>query len=479
MTAVTRDLRDVLATFRTRCGQAEKPAQSEAEGLALNASYLVSRLLGSAASLRGALVRGSLGSFGIKIVYTLLGLATSIVLARALSPEGYGIYAFAFSVMSLLAVPVQMGLPMLVMREVARYQHAGRWDLLRGILKRANQAVLLVSMIFGLMGAVVVWWLADRVDATQLATVGWALLLLPLVGLNKLRGAALRGLRRVVLGQLPEMLLQPGILLVLLGIALLAGDVTPPQSMAFYCASAGLAFLAGALMLLRSLPPEVLNAQPQYNSCTWMRSVLPLSLLAGLQVINGQTALLILGLLASDEEVGLYRVALSLGALVVFALTAVNTVIAPHIARLHSAGDRKRLQRMITLSSRITLLAALPMAGVLIIFGEAILNLAFGEAYQDASVTLAIICFGQIVNAGMGSVSLILNMTGYERETVKGLAIAAGANVLLNAALIPSYGGEGAAMASAVCLIVWNLSLCRAVWKRLELQSTAIRFPCM
>lgn len=429
--------------------------------------------LGSVASLRSALIRGSVGSFGLKIVYTLLGLAISIVLARALAPGGYGIYAFSFSVMSLLAVPVQMGLPTLVMREVARYQYAERWDLLRGVLHRANQAVILFSLMFGLMGAAAVWWLADQVDVAQLATLGWALLLLPLIALNQVRGAALRGLRRVVLGQLPDMILQPGILLALLGIALLAGELTPSQSMALYCTAAGLAFLAGTVMLLHSLPPEVLKVQPQYDTRAWLHSVLPLALLAGLQVINNQTDIFMLGLLVTKEETGLYRVAVSGATFVVFTLSAINAVIVPHIARLHNAGDRERLQRMVTLTARASLAAALPIAGILVFLGAPIISFAFGEPYNGASVPLAILCVGQLVNAGMGSVGIILNMTGHERETVKGIAIAVVVNVLLNLILIPSFGASGAATASALTMATSNIILYRKVWRYVGIRSAA------
>ena len=192
-------------------------------------------------SLRTELVRGTVGSFGLKVINAFLNLALSIFLARTLAPEGYGIYAFAFSVMTLLAVPVQLGLPTLLVREVARYQYAAQWGLLRGILQRANQAVLLLSLVIGLAAAGAAGWLMEGMDAVQRATLGWALLLLPLGAFNRLREAALQGLRQVVMGQLPEQVLLPVVLLVLLGIVHLIADLTPPLAMALYCAAAALA----------------------------------------------------------------------------------------------------------------------------------------------------------------------------------------------------------------------------------------------
>jgi len=437
------------------------------------------RLYG-AGGLRKELARGAMGTFALKTIHGPLGLLVGIVLARILEPEGYGVYAFALSVAMLLGIPVQMGLPVLITRQVARYQYAERWELLRGLLQRANQAVLVMSVLIIIIAALGGRWFTADMTEVQRATLVWALVLLPLLALNNLRGAALRGLRRVVQGQLPEMFLQPIFLLVLVGITWLAwGDLTPPGAMALYCGAAALSFLIGAGLLWRELPPDVKTSTPSYETSAWVQSVLPLSFLAGFKIINNQTDIFMLGLFATKDEVGHYRVALALAALVIFVLTALNTVIAPHITRLHSAGDMRRLQRLVTYNARMVLLAAVPIAGTLMLAGSPILALLFGEPYREAAMVLAILALGQIINAGMGSAGLILNMTGHERDTLKAVAIAATTNVLLNWILIPRFGAEGAAAATAISIIIWHTFLCAAVWWRLGIQSTAVYLPML
>jgi len=358
--------------------------------------------------LRHELLRGFAGSFGLKVAHTLLNLVLSIVLARSLAPEGYGIYVFAFSVMSLLAIPVQLGLPTLLIREVARYQYAERWDLLRGILMRSNQVVLLLFLGVGLTAALVLWLLADQMSSVQLSTFAWALLLLPLIALNRLREAALQGLRRVVIGQLPEKFLLPVLLMMALGVAVLTVGLTPPLAMGIYCIVSGVVFIIGAAMLLRALPREARITRPRFDTPAWLRSLLPLSLLAGLHTINGQTDIFMLGILATKGEVGLYRVAFSGAALVIFTLTAVNAVLAPHIARLYSAGDDVRLQRLVTQAVRWTTIAALPVAGAFVLFGGFFLDVFFGIAYKPARSALTVLCIAQLVNVLVGPVHVIL-----------------------------------------------------------------------
>jgi O-antigen/teichoic acid export membrane protein len=166
-------------------------------------------------------------------------------------------------------------------------------------------------------------------------------------------------------------------------------------------------------------------------------------------------------------------VAVSIATLVAFGLQAVTMVVAPHFARLYTQNDMARLQRLVTLSARAILAVALPVVLVLVLFGEPLLRLIFGEEYSGGYTPMAILAGGQLVNAAIGSVGVLLNMTGHERETARGVAIAAAANVALNLLLIPPFGLNGAALATALSMTLWNLVLWQAVRLRLNIDSMA------
>jgi O-antigen/teichoic acid export membrane protein len=444
----------------------------------------IKNFITNAQGLRAELLRGAVGSFGIKALNALLAFGVQVLLARSLSKadgDGYELYTLVFSLMLLLAIPVRMGLPTLAVREVAQYKHAARWGLLRGLLLRSTQTVLLLSVLAA--AAVVAFaviavalGLFDDGDSAFLTTGAWALVFLPISSLMLLWGSSLRGLRRVVLGQLPELVLRPSFFLIVLGVAMLGPGLLPHQAMALHCAAAGLALVVGALILLRSLPPEVASSKAQYDTPAWLRSAIPLSLLSAIAIGNQQVGILMLRLLAPAGELGQYKVVISVGVLVTFALGATGAVLGPHIARLYSEGDLDRLQRMLTWVVRGNVLLAIPFAAVFIFFGAPLLAV-FGESYRDAAPALIIIAIGQLVNATMGPVGLILNMAGHERETLKGLSVGAGINILLAFLLIPSFGAVGAATAFAVSLITWNLILCHAVWRKTGLLSTPFPMP--
>lgn len=466
----------LVSEFTQHAKGARKAERMRCKGIVACFRYrLASVFLGDAP--RAQLVRGALGSGGLKAANTLVRFALAVFLARTLGPEGYGIYAFALSLIMLLAIPAHMGLPTLVVREVAKYQLRGCWSLMRGLLGRANQAALLVSVVLTAVAVSTAWLAFGQSETGKLETFFWAVVLVPLTALGNLSGAVLRGLRRVVQGQLSEMCLRPGLHLLLIGAAALVGTLTPQNAMALHVLAAGVAFLMGIVLLVRALPADVRVTAPSYDTAAWVRSLLPLSFLAGAQVINTQTDIVMLGVFTTSQDVGIYRVAVQGAQLAVFSLAAINMTIAPYVSRLHASGDGVRLQRMATWSARIVFIVAVPVVSVFILFGGPILAFVFGSDYRDGHLALAILCAGQLVNAGMGSVGLLLNMTGHEWITAKGFAIAAIANIGLNVLLIPLWGMNGAATATAVTLATWNALLCWQVWRKLGVASTPIRLP--
>lgn len=431
--------------------------------------------------LGAQLARGGLGSVVLKLLSAGIALSITVLLARSLGPAGYGVYAYVLALVTLMAIPAEFGLPSLVVRETARAQVGRRWDLIRGMWRWAILAAATLSLGVAVVAGGLAWVLSERFTGLQLTTFAWGLLLLPLVALGNLVGAALRGLRRVLQGQLPELVLRPaGFLLLIAGVLIFGGPrLGADTAMALHAGAAAGAFAIGAWLLARGRPRPVAQATPAYETRRWAGSAVPLALVAGMHLIHQQTDIVILGLFAASGEVGVYRVAAQAAAFVGFGLNAINMVVAPQFARLHAQGDRAGLQWMARFSARIVLLLTLPVVAVLVALGGPILEWVFGPEYGAGYLALAILAVGQLFNAAFGSVGFLLNMTGHERDTARGMAIAVTVNVGLNLLLIPPFGIAGAATATALTLGLWNLLLWRAVHRRLGIDSTALRSPAV
>jgi O-antigen/teichoic acid export membrane protein len=304
------------------------------------------------------------------------------------------------------------------------------------------------------------------------------LALVPLIALGNLRGAALRGLNRIVAGQLPEFVIRPALFALLLaGTGLLMGrQFTAPVAMALHVAAGLIAFMAGAWLLWRSTPLSVRQAQPHSQGKVWLASSSLFALIAGFQMINSQTSTLILGLMETPDQVGVFRVAVQVAPLASFGLHALTMVVTPRFADLYAQGKMASLERLVIDGSRIVLGVNLIITTVFVLLGKWFFGLVFGPDFTASYPLLLILLVGEVVSSATGSPGHLLLMTGNERETVNGIGAAAAVNLALNLLLVPLWGIRGAAIATATSVIVSNVLLWRAARKRLGINSLAFNW---
>jgi len=431
----------------------------------------IKRLLGS------TLAKETGVSLFLKISQAFFSFMTTVLLARILGAEGYGIYAYAFAFVMLLSMPAQAGLPTLVIRETARGMAEGKPELVQGIWRWATKVAVFISLSLLFVIGLLFLLLKGKKFGVKEWTFFWAFLFIPFMCLSNLRGAALRGLHKVVIGQLPEFFIRPALFFTFLCIAgiFLHQKLTPPQAMALNVFSAVLAFMIGAWLLWRNTPLSIYKAIPVYNGKKWFRSLIPFTFIASMFLINNQTDIVMLGILKPLDQVGVYRVATRLALFASFGLQAVNMVVAPRFASLYAKKEMDKLQCLVTKSAQVVLIFNLLVTSFFIIFGRAFLNMIFGKEFTSAYVPLLILLIGQLVNSAAGSVGFLLNMTGHEKDTAQGVALAAAINIILNLILVPPLGPKGAAMATAISMITWNIILWWFVRKRLRINSLAFK----
>jgi O-antigen/teichoic acid export membrane protein len=425
--------------------------------------------------LTSQLGRETLGSMSLKLANVGLSFITTVFLARLLSPSDYGMYTLVYAMVSLLFVPSEFGLPTLVVRETARGMLNQDYASVKGVWRWTRRTTTLISLTLVVVTLVGIWLFKDSLTSQRLKTLLWGLALVPLIALGDLRGAALSGLHRVAISQLPEFLVRPGIFALLLVIVALDGNssLSAPLAMALYVISSASAFGIGAWLLWRATPLQVRDVLPSYNNRLWLLNALPLALIGGLQLINQQASFLIQGFFLPDAAIGIYRIASQVALLASFGLMTINLVLTPRFATLFAQGDMKTLQYLVTASARVILIINIVLTVGFIIWGKLFLFLAFGSPYETAFIPLVILLVGQLINSGMGSVGLLLNMSGHERETARGLIVAALLNVILNLLLIPRWGINGSSFAASISLIIWNVLLWLAVRKKLGINSLA------
>lgn len=418
-------------------------------------------------------------SFVIRALYAGLTFLTTVMLARHMGAPEYGIYAYAYSLIMLITIPIQVGLPNLIVRETARGMIEGRSDLVQGLWRWSGRLVAILTLAMMLLAIPLLPMWRGGVSSTQGLALVWAFVLVPLLALGNLPGAALRGLKQIVAGQLPQYVIRPALFVgLLIGVSLLVDqELAAPSVMALHVSAALIALVVGAWMLWQKMPSSVRQAAPSTKGRVWLTSSMLFALLVGFQVINKNLSTVVLGLFEAPEQVGIYRVAVQVSVVAAFGLQAVNMVVAPRFADLYAQGKIRRLQHLATSSARVALGFNLILTALIVLLGKQFFGLVFGREFAASHSPLLILLTGQMVNSAAGSVGILLNMTGHERDTVHAIAVGSIINISLNLLLIPLWGILGAAIATATSMAVWNALLFWKVRTKLGISSLAFRIP--
>lgn len=413
----------------------------------------------------GFLVAGTLFALVARFVIAL-------VLARALGAEDYGLYVLAISAASLFAGVSLLGLDDAMVRYVAIQSGRSDDEGVSGTL----QIGFGVSIVSGLlMGAVlflaagpIAVGLFNEPDLEPLLRL-FAIVVPFLVVSNVLLGTA-RGFRRMDYAALGEKVVQSAVRMVLVVLLALVGNLNVyAAAVAFGLADVAASVTMVVLLDRRFGIRRSLHPGARRDVGAVFRFSIPLWLSGLLRQFRRNIQNLLLGTMATVSNVGVFAIVGRVSSLASISSWAIYVSSRPTMAQLHDRGDRDRLQRLYTATSRWTLALNLPFFLVMVLYPRSLLML-FGDTFEAGSTALVIMAVGELFNAGTGTCQGVLDMTGHTR--VK-LANTTAWTILLiggSALLIPRWDVMGAAVASLIAIATVNVASVVEVWVLERLQ---------
>jgi len=308
--------------------------------------------------------------------------------------------------------------------------------------------------------------------------ISWVLLaggaLVVLKGYLAFVASALQGVHKVVQSQLVEQFVVPATALIIYAVLTLSRHLDLGSALAGQALSVliGLAIMFyGLSTYLKSQP----SALPDYALGEWLPSLKRFAILAALSIVFSQQPVLLTSLLASAEEVGYLKIAISAGLVISLPLLVTNQAITPRLTVAANENDRLQMKRLSKKAARFSLLLALPAGVMLMVFSREVIGSVFGVAYLDGGGgVLSIIVIGQLVNVACGPVVLILNMSGKEKSTLVWMFVSLCLTTVASILLIPGYGAIGAALAASFGVILWNLLLLWEVKRQFGFSAAAL-----
>lgn len=402
------------------------------------------------------------GSLLIKGTSVVLALINSILLAKLLGVTSYGVYVLIMSAAQLAVIPATFGLPVLITRYFTVFETRQDLAAMKGLFRRAHSYLIVVALIIGLLGllALQLGWIQP--DLKRPLLIGWFLTLF--IGLNILRAAAIRGLRFVILGALPELLIRNVFLLIGLTSFWMAGlKLTVNAALLIHLSAIIVSFLVGLWILYRKIGRRWRSIKPAAVQADWWREALSYGGISGIQQLKTKGLNYLLYFIAGVEAVALYDVAYKAAGLITQFVDAIHSGVAPHISQLYQKQAIDRLQGLVRKVVRFNSLFTLPLVLIVVLGGNGLLDLLFDPPFAQAYWPMTLLVMGSYLNACFGPLIPLLNMTGNQLYLLKSQVLV---TVLLFATSIPlidRFGVLGAAIAYSSIWILQNLDLLRYI----------------
>ncbi|MCI0432553.1 MAG: oligosaccharide flippase family protein [Gemmatimonadetes bacterium] len=385
----------------------------------------VRRVFGNALSL--------LLAYALPRVFTVGAI---VVAARILGAAEFGAYGTAAAYAVILSIVATLGMTPLLVREMAQSPERAP-DLMRAahIVKTASNAVMLIAL-YGI-GRFVLAYPPPVLAAAMLLGFAYAISAYTENGSAWVQSAE----RMHIWAQASAAY---GLVTGALGVVL----VIATRSVVWFCAAPIAGQIAAMAWLFRRVPREVRlgsRARPA-DIARLLRGLAPFTAAFVAVTLHSKADVLLLAQLRTASDVGIYIAGYKfidvMQALAVVAAAAAY----PRLSRMAAAMVRPARwagTRLIELA----MLAAVPIAGALLLARDGAVLLLFGEAYSASSgvVLLLAVAIPALVTNIVGG--YILGAAGHMHRVAMLYALSVPLKLGLGGWLIPSRGAPGAALA--------------------------------
>lgn len=381
------------------------------------------------------------GTGGVKVVSAALSFLGFILLARAVGPVENGRVGVIFSAGTLLAILVQGGGHVTILRfapsELRRQQQA--------VVGWAAKRSLRLLALLGPVAFVTSLTVLDLSFAESSAIC----VLAAALGANELVGSSLRSNARILFSVIPRDVVWR-LLVVVVALATMRAELS----------AGNLMLIVGVLLvvitatqsrMLRLSGFECLDGAEQrslsrHASAAWLSS--------SAFAFSRMGDVVVVGALAS-ESAGGYFAANRVSALIAIGIVSLNTVFAPRASRLYSEGRMDVLQAELRRSVAVVGGLSCVVVAVASALSGPLLQL-FASDYSQNSTVLVLLLVSALFNSLGGPGGQLMQMVGMERQHAKIMVMTQGIGLILMVLLYQWFALEGVALSVLVTTVAWN-----------------------
>lgn len=385
-----------------------------------------------------------------------ISLVAKLMVAQQLVPASYGEVTVGLTVLLVTSIVSQLGFDTGIPRNVPRYEGADR----RGVLVSAFQLNLFVSLTLAGLIFVSASLVADLLGNPALVPVLRVVAFgVPAMPLMRLAISSTQSVGRSVPKVIVQNLLHPLTRIAFVSAVVLLG-ATPVTVAAAYVATNWIGAIAALYFLVRYT--TILNTDlgwtPKHREMLVFS--LPLMATTGLVFILGNTDTLMIQYLRGSADVGVYDIGYTIAQTLSFGLASLGYLFLPNISDLHAADEWEQITHLYKLVTKWVVFVTIPPFLLLSYFPTPLITHTFGAEYASGAPYLVILATSYFIMAVTGPNQRTLSAFGDTRVILYVNTFAAALNITLNYFLLTTIGTVGAAIASAISLVVVHLLYC-------------------
>lgn len=420
------------------------------------------------------MAKNAIYNFLVKAITLAFGFVASVVVARSLGPDKYGVYSFVMWFLFMVGLLANLGIGTTITKYVSEYW--GRKDLpaisciLSRLLRVEFLAGIVVSLLLFLLAPLVSQWY-NNPDLSLYLKVA-ALVILPL-GLMWFYNGLFCGLQRFDLIAKINLLVSPVTLGVILLVLYFGGKI---EWLVGVSAIHNILLVACYLYLKRTKFTFLRNnpSSPDFGGKLLKFSASAFAVMVLDAIVWERFGIFFLSIFSTSTEIAFYNVAFIFSSRTMILLPgALTGILLPAMSEVYGGGNKEELARVHANSTRYLAMLSFPICLGGIAISRQLFPVLYGLSFQPASLLFAILLVGGTIGFISTSSSSLLYGAELQRIVVKVGVIFASVNIAVNWLVVPTLGAKGAALATALSQSMGGVAMITYAYKNFMKQ----RFP--
>ncbi|WP_213348403.1 flippase [Candidatus Vampirococcus lugosii] len=390
-------------------------------------------------------------SFLTKIVTFGLFFGLNIFLARKLGPETFGLWSFFLSFITIFWTISFFGINASTKKFIA--QHNGTGEI-KNIIKNGLNLRLIFSLGFALLFLILYFPLINLFNKPELSNL-WLLgtLLIFFAGITEFTKSIFMGLHRIKYNFIVNFI-EHGLKFILVVIFLLFSESLLNITGSFLVAlivSSIVGFAITYFVFYKNLG----ESKNTYYKEIFNYSLPLLFISLGFLVFT-EIDVLMLGILSSSEEVGVYAIAKQIIIKLPHITMAIAMGVMPIFAK-YNQENKQELKKLFIKTIKINNLIFLPILLGIFFLSPFLVPIIFGQEYIGSIVILQILSIYLFFMINTLLLGNFLDYNGKANKRAIFVGIGIIVNISLNLYLIPNYGAIGASIGTTFSYLPYFL----------------------